>query len=219
MASETSALLLAFDYMKKNLTPELLTEIIGKLIGIRDEFTGDGAGLSGGTLTDMFITAFLSDKIAGFEKHHEREGDCMVNAHKFSLKKINGNSTIALDWSKNGENSSERERFNTDMIIINLKTEQWWKKGPLKATADENAAGFYSKTLKAGIYFISHTYCKSNICLTSNNKSDTLIENIPLYKMLMQSIADNMVVEFPTEFPVIPFNILNAFGTTAAQPT
>jgi len=200
-----------FDYLKKNLTPELLTEIIGKLVGIRDAFTGDGAGLSGGTVSDMFITAFLSDKIAGFQSHHSREGDCKINEHTFSLKKINGKSTIALDWSKNGENSSERERFNTDIIIINLKTEKWWKNGPVNATADENAVGFYTKTVKAGIYFISQTYCKSNICLSSNNKTDTLIETIPLYKMLMQSISDNMVIEFPTEFPIIPFNILNAF--------
>jgi hypothetical protein len=202
----------AFDYLKDNLTPELLEEFVSKLYAIRDAFTGDGAGLSGGTVTDMFSVAFLSANITGFVGHRSGEGDCKINDHPFSLKKINGDSTIALDWSKNGENSKKRERFNKDMIIINLKTKQWWKKGPVKATADEKASGFYTKTIKAGIYFISHTYCKSNICLTSNNKTDTLIENVPLYKMLMQSITNNMVIELPTEVPVSNFNILNAFN-------
>lgn len=209
----TSSLRDVFNHIYTQLTPEILEEIISKLHAIRNEFTGDGAGLSGGTLTDKFIIAFLSQKIRDFVEHHVLESDCKVLDYPLSLKKINGKSSIALDWSKNGENSKPRERFDTDMMIINLKTEQWWKSSPKTATKEESESKFFSSTIKAGIYFVSHTYCKSNVCLKSNNKTDSLIDKEDLYKMLKQSISNNMVIEFPNDYPVSRFNILNAFET------
>jgi hypothetical protein len=197
--------------MYSHLTHEILQEMLSKLHAIRNRFTGDGAGLSGGTVSDMFIVEFLTNKIPEFVGHHVGESDIKVQDYPLSLKKINGKSTIALDWSKNGTNTKPRERFDTDMMIVNLKTEQWWKTAPKGATAEDHVSKFYSTPIKAGIYFISRTYCKSNVCLKSNNKTDSLIENEPLYKMLKQSIADNMVIEFPEEFPESRFNILSAF--------
>lgn len=200
-----------FGYIRAHLTPEILQELLSKLHAIRAEFTGDGAGLSGGTLSDKFIVAFLPTKIPGFEEYHVGESDCKVLDYPLSLKKINGKSSIALNWSKNGDDAKQRERFETDMMIVNLKTEQWWKSAPKGTLPDEIVSNFFSTPIKAGIYFVSHNYCKANVCLASNNKTNSLIETIPLYKMLKQSIAENMVIEFPNDFPVTRFNILSAF--------
>lgn len=207
----TTSLRQVVDSLEKQLTHEILVELVSKLYAIRSDFTGDGAGLSGGTLSDKFVTAYLSDKIPSFVEYHVGESDIMILGLPLSMKKIHGKSTIALDWSKNKEHSKKRERFDTDMMIINLKTKQWWKKSPIHVNQEEIDSNFYSTSIKAGIYFISHTYCKSNICLSSNNKTDSLIESNSLYKMLKQSIVDNMVIEFPTEVPKFKFNILNAF--------
>jgi hypothetical protein len=194
------------------LTPNILVDIISKLHAITAEFTGDGAGLSGGVIVDKFIISYLREFIPDFKETHKGESDCTLFGLSLSIKKISGKSTIALDWSKNGKESIKRERFNTDMMIINLKTEQWWKKGPVgKKSASEKDINFLS-TIKAGIYFISQTYCKLNIGLSSNNKSDSIIDNRSLYLMLKESIKDNLVIEFPNEFPNQTFNILNSFG-------
>ena len=192
----------------KLLTPNILADIISKLHAIRTEFTGDGAGLSGGVIFDKVITAYLSGFIPDFKENHKGESDCTILGLPLSIKKISGKSTIALDWSKNGKESKKREQFNTDMMIINSNTQQWWKRAP----TGETNTHFFSSSIKAGIYFISQTYCKSNICLSSNNKTNSLIDHKSLYLMLKESIRDNLVIEFPIEFPKQTFNILNAFG-------
>ncbi len=203
----------SFVELVKYVTPNVLADIVSKLHAIRAAFTGDGAGLSGGIVVDMFITAYLSKLIPSFEKHHSGESDCKILGLPLSIKKIGGKSTIALDWSKNKEDSKPRERFGTDVMIINLHTEQWWKKtNPQDATEDEKAANFFFTPIKSGIYFVSQAYCKENVQLSSNNKTNSLIEAPSLYKMLKASIAQNMVIEFPTEFPTTKFNILDAFG-------
>jgi hypothetical protein len=209
--SRTVTLNTVVEYMKSVLTNEILQELISKLNAIRIAFTGDGAGLSGGILADKFVVEFFSSRIGGFIAHHIGESDCKIIEHPISMKKIHGKSTIALDWSKNGENSKERERFCTDIMIINLKTEQWWKTAPVSANQNEIESNLFSKIIKAGIYFIPNSYCRTNINLKSNNKTNSLIESIQLYKMLLHSIEEKMVIEFPSEFPLSTFNILRAF--------
>ena len=202
-----------FHYMKEQLVNLTLIELVSKLHAINKACKGAGAGLSGGTFIDMFVTQFLSSKVHGFMEYHSGESDCMINNYPLSLKKINGKTTIALNWSKNGEDSKKCESFNTDMMIINLKTEQWWKKmAPSDASKEEVESKFFLRSIKAGIYFVSRTYCKANVCLMSNNKTDTLINNVQLYKMLIESMKNNMMIEFPEKFPVCKFNILKAFS-------
>jgi len=209
---DEKSLLDIFQYLKSNLTSERLTEFVSKLNAIRDVFTGDGAGLSGGIVSDKFTMAFLSLHLSGFTEHHVGESDCAIQGYPLSLKKINGKSTIALNWSKNPENSIKRDRFNNDIILLNLRTEQWWKTAPKSASSKEREENFFTTTIKAGIYLISKTYCKSNVCLKSNNKTDTLIENIQLYRMIKNSIQDDLFIEFPTTLNEIKFDILKAFS-------
>lgn len=200
-----------FTVMKTHLTHNVLTELASKLYAIRTEFVGDGAGLSGGILADKFVVKFISNIVPEFEEFYCGESDCKIRGHPLSIKKINGKSTIALDWSKNGEDSKKRERFDTDMMIINLKTGKWWKSYPASASPHEIETGFFSAPMRAGIYFISKTFCKSNICLSSNNKTNSLIESVQLYKMLTYSVENGMVIDFPSSYPASKFNILKAF--------
>lgn len=205
------ALAHVFEHLRSELTPAILCDLVAKLHAIRVEFTGDGAGLSGGTVSDKFIVAYLAQQIKDFKEFHSQESDCKIKEHPMSVKKINGCSTVALNWSKNGEDSKKRELFETDILIVNLKTEQWWKKAPKIATVEERASNYFSTPIPAGIYLISRDFCKKNVCVKSNNKTDTLIDQVPLYKMLRSSIDDGRFITFPTEYPTITFDILKAF--------
>lgn len=61
------------------------------------------------------------------------------------------------------------------------------------------------------IYIINKDYCKNNIKLLSNNKTDTLIDNQNLYRMIKNSIENNLYIEIPVSNEIMQFNILNAF--------
>ena len=201
-----------FNELKKYLTHDVMCDMLAKMNALSDVVKGDsGSGLSGGMLIDMFLTEYLTNIIKSYEACHKGESDCKILNIPISIKKINGKSTIALDWSKNGDDSKKRERFETDIMIINLKSGKWWITEPRGATQEEKDSNYYSNTINAGIYIISHKYCKNNITLSSNNKTNSLIDTKQLYNMLKESIRENMVLEFPTEFPTYKFKILNAF--------
>lgn len=203
---------MVFSETKNKLTSDVLKDILSKMNAISEKCTGDGAGLMSGALIDMFLTEILSSYIESFKEERKGECDCKILGIPLSLKKISGKSNIALDWSKNSENSVKRERFNADIIIINIKTEQWWKEKPYDCTQEEIDSKFYLTPINAGIYFIPKMYCKKNITLSSNNKTNSLINQKSLYRMIKESIKNNMVIEFPSEVLKYEFNILNAFS-------
>jgi hypothetical protein len=201
-----------FNELKKNLTHDVLRDMLAKMNAISNVFKGEsGSGLSGGMLIDMFLTEYLTNIIESYEACHEGESDCKILQIPISIKKINGKSTIALDWSKNGDDSKKRERFETDIMVVNLKSCKWWKEFPQGVTQEEKDSEYYSTIMKAGIYIISRKYCKKYVTLSSNNKTNSLIDNKQLYNMLKESIRENMVLEFPIEFPTYKFDILKAF--------
>ena len=192
-----------------SLSDDDLQELSNKCHAITQSFKGDGAGLSGGTLIDMFLSNFLKQKLTKYSESHDGESDMKICGLPLSQKKINGKSTIALDWSKN-EKKSQRERFACDIIIINLKTEKWWKKNPNKTIAKPKNI-IYNDTIPAGIYIIDKKFCKYYVKLSSNNKTDTLIESQYLYMMLNRSISQNLFIGLPTPNQELKFNISNAF--------
>lgn len=152
----------------------------------------DGAGLSSGSLIEYYFGDTIK-KIPGFEVHNVGESDLKILGTCLSLKKINGKSTIALDWSKNIKNST-KTYFNNDIMIINLKEQIWWKKSPIKPLFNDVV---YSTSVPAGIYLIDKEFCKRSVKLSSNNKTNTLIESEYLYLMLLSSINNNLFIEFP----------------------
>jgi hypothetical protein len=201
-----------FNELKKNLTHDVLCDMFAKMNAISEIFKGkQGGGLSGGMLIDVFLTEYLPTIMKSYEAYHIEESDCKILNTPISIKKINGPSIIALDWSKNIDNSKKRERFKTDIMIINLKSCKWWKTQPRGTTQEEKDSKYYSSTINAGIYIICRKYCKNNTTLSSNNKTNTRINTKEIYNMLKESIRENMVLEFPAEFPTYKFKILNAF--------
>ena len=197
---------IVFNEMKTKINHENLSHMVSLMNAVSDECNGDGAGLSCGLMIDMILTKLLPTIIDTFESCHVGESDCKILNVPVSIKTINGKSTIALDWSKNGDNSIKRERFNTPIMIINRKTQKWWITSP----RGKKSPDFYSTQINAGIYLVSPTYCKENVTLVSNNKTNSLIKDVPLYHMLKDSIKNNTFIEFPTDVPKRNFKIQRA---------
>jgi len=206
----SSELNIVHKLIESELTPSDLQELSNKCKSITNVCKGDGAGLTGGTLTDMLICKYLSEKLKDrYEESHSGESDIKIDNTELSLKKINGKSTIALDWSKN-ETDNQKKYFNCHVIIINLKTEKWWKTKPNKIISNKIIT--YNDEIKSGIYFIDKKYCKKYIKLSSNNKTNSLIDSQYLYIMLKRSIMLRLYIELPAPNNKIEFNILNAFS-------
>ena len=179
-------------YIKTNLSDKDLQEFADKCYAVDSMAKGDGSGLGGGFLIDQFTIDFFISHLEYCEECHEGESDLIILNMLLSLKKIMGKSTIALDWSKNPEASS-RKRFTNHIMIINLKTEQWWKNGPKEPLNMID----YTLNIVKGIYFVDKEFCKQNIRLSSNNKTHTLVETKYLYMMLHRSIQQGWFIELP----------------------
>ena len=197
-----------YDYLQSNLNQELLQDISNKCKCINSICSGDGSGLLGGSLIDMFLCKYFKQNLSEFQENHHGESDMKICDIPFSLKKINGKKKVALDWSKNNIDSIKREYFNEHIIIINLKTEQWWKTKPLKVKTDDD---YYKDIIKSGFYIVDKEFCKNNIKLTSNNKSNSIVEEIYVYKMLKRSIELKTFIEIPNPNIELEFDILKAF--------
>ena len=187
-------------YLKNSLSHDDLQELSDCCNSITVKCKGDGSGLLGGCLTDMLLCEMFKSKLALFEEFHEGENDMKIGGLPLSQKKITGKSIIALDWSKN-KLQTKRAHFTSDILLINLKTERWWKKNLLR-----------NKEVVAGIYLIDKQYCKKYVVLSSNNKTNTLINSEYLYKMLNRSVQQHLFIEIPPHKNIRPFKILNAFS-------
>jgi hypothetical protein len=199
----------------KKLSENERQDYVNQCTAITQKCKGDGAGLTGGTMIDMVTNETFKTKLNA-EECYKGESDLEICNIKLSMKKINGKSSLALDWSKNPEESA-RENFSCPIMIINLKTEQWWKNNP-KNKIDQLTSvkkGFkitYTDTIPAGIYFVDKQFCKRYIKLSSNNKTNKLIEPMFVYLMLKRSISLKMFIPLPPANKVLKFNILNAFS-------
>jgi len=200
-----------FDCINSKLTPSNLQELSDWCYAIQQECTGDGAGLSGGYLIDMVISKYFSKNLEEYYvESHSGESDMKIHNINLSLKKISGKSTIALNWSKNKTENKNKEYFNTHIMIINLYTEKWWKSSPKKIISNKNIN--FSQEIKMGIYLIDKKFCKKYIELSSNNKTNSLIESHYLYWMIQRSMRLGMFLELPTPNENMKFNICNAFS-------
>jgi hypothetical protein len=116
--------------LQENLSKDDLQDLSNKCNAITIACKGDGCGLLSGAMIDMLITSNLK-KIVEYKDCHIGEADMSLSKELLSLKKINGPSTLALDWSINKE-SVQREHFTCSIMILNLKSSQWWKNCPKK---------------------------------------------------------------------------------------
>jgi len=190
-------------YLNDNLSTEDKQDLSNYMNSITKKLKGDGAGLSSGLFIDMLLCEFLSNKLDKCEEYHNGECDIKINDINFSLKKINGKSLLALDWSKNNNENTTKDIFTHNIILINTKTCQWWKK---KSNID------YTKTIKSGIYIINKDYCKENIKLSSNNKSNSIITHQNVYKMINNSIESSTYIEIPEPNKELKFSLIKCFS-------
>lgn len=185
-----------------SIPPASLEEIQHRIHAIRSIFVGSpGAGLSTGSLVDTFLVEYLSRVLHEFNVFHEGEADGKCRDIPFSLKTICGStgSDLALSWSKNpGE--STRETFTCPICILVLNTSNWWKKLP-----------GYSECIHSGFYFVDPQWCKDNVTLSSNNKTNTLICKKDVYKMIQYAKASGTFIPFPNTPQTCKFDILSAF--------
>jgi len=198
-------------YLSISLSNEDLQDLSNKCHSITKRCKGDGAGLSGGTLIDMLLCDFFAERLPLYSEYHEGESDMLLCGVPLSQKKINGKSTIALDWSKNEvkEPREQRVRFASNIMIINLRAERWWKNNPTHTKSNIKIA--YNDIIPSGIYLIDKQFCKYFVGLSSNNKTDTLIDNQFVYIMLKRSISQKLYIDLPSPNKDLKFNILNAF--------
>lgn len=201
-------------YLSSSLSSDDLQDLSNKCHSITKRCKGDGAGLSGGTLIDMLLCDFFTERLPLYSEYHDGESDMKICGVPLSQKKINGKSVIALDWSKNEakETSGTKEtrlRFASNIMIINLRAERWWKNNPTQTKA--NIKITYNNIIPSGIYLIDKQFCKYFIELSSNNKTNTLIDSQFVYIMLKRSISQKLYIDLPSPNKALKFNILNAF--------
>lgn len=182
-----------FQYLKESLDEQAIKEMYDCLHSIKNYLKKDGNGLTGGALTDIFISNFFQKKIKKYTEHHDGQSDFKILDIPMSLKKITGKSTIALNWSKNS--NIKTETFQTDIMIINLKAGTWWKNKK-----------DYCKFIPSGIFIIDKYFCIENILLTSNNKSNSIINSQNLYNMICHSIKKNSYIVFPEKYTALKFS-------------
>jgi hypothetical protein len=195
-------------YLNRYLNNEDKQNLSNYMYCITNKLKGDGAGLSSGTLIDMLICEFFQTKLCKCEEYHNGECDIKINDELYSLKKINGKSILALDWSKNNS-ENKKETFKHNIILINTKKSQWWKNNPKNIIANDNIN--YTKQINSAIYIIDKDYCKKNIILSSNNKSNSIITEQYVYKMICNSIEQKTFIELPEKNTELKFSLMKCF--------
>lgn len=184
-------------HIEKCLTSKKKTELMSYCLSIQKRLRGDGCGLSGGVLIDMIITEYFKQHITGFEEYHIKDCDFKILDVSFSFKKINGKSSIALNWSKNQK--ANDKCFESNVCILNLKSGQWWKRKDR------------IEMIKSGIYFIDMDFCNENVTFLSNNKTNTLINDVNLYSMLLYAKQNGLFISLPEDAEIKEMMITNAF--------
>lgn len=177
-----------------------LQDLSNKIDAIKAYCVGDGCGLKTGTYVDDLITAFFKKHIISYQEYHKGEADMKICNVPLSLKTCTNDkgTQFALNWSKNETQPDHSLNFDTHIMMIVSRGGHWWKQKP----------GF-NKYIKPGIYLIDRYYCKDNIDLKSNNKTDKLISKIEVYNMIKNS---QHYIELPVPQECRPsFDILKAF--------
>ncbi len=177
-----------------------LQDLSNKIDAIKACCVGDGCGLKTGTYVDDLITAFFKKNLVSYREYHKGEADLKICDVPLSLKTCTNEkgTQFALNWSKNETKSDPTLDFDTHIMILVSRGGQWWKQ----------KEGF-NRYIKSGIYLIDRYYCKDNIDLTANNKTDKLISKKEVYHMIQYS---QHYVEMPPPQPDRPsFDILKAF--------
>ena len=214
-AAKMSELPMIHQSLEASFTEDIRQDLSDKIHAIQCSCKGDGAGLTCGSLVDMLISETFQQVMGPhYTEYHVGESDMKLCDIPLSLKTIKAKSTIALDWSKNPTEST-REYFNEHIMILNTQSDVWWKKSP-KLKSQEDI--LYNDMVPAGFYLVDKDFCKKNIKLSSNNKTNTLIQSQDLYWMLQYSRSQGLSVTLPIPLPTYQFHISHAFSLNNVNP-
>ena len=167
-----------------------IQEYVNKCHSITQGCQGtDGGGLLGGSLNDMLTCEFFW-RVFGKDYIELHQGECdFTLCHvPLSFKKIHGKSAIALNWSKNIDESKEGSHFQTHILILNLKTQVWWQR--------KRGVGL-NHEIPSGLYLVDKYFCRTHVTLGKNNKTNSLIDSAQLYSMLRHSMLQDLFVALP----------------------
>lgn len=141
---------------------------------------------SGGTFMEQVLFEMFRTLLRDFSVCHAKQADCTLLGHRFSFKKITGKSCIALNWSKNKGDHQDHQTFEHPILLMNLKEGKWWR----------NKAHF-DKFIPMGFFLLDHAYCNQNVRLKVNNKTNSLIDQEELYKMMIHAMEQQRVLPLP----------------------
>lgn len=191
--------------LEKYLTPDKLQEISNRCISVNNEFTGPGGGLTSGIIIEKVLSEYFKNILPEFECHNVGQADMKICGVKLSCKKTTGKSELALNWTKSDklDKSNIKDPFKEHILIINLKTEQWWKRKPKNSIIK----GIPNETIPMGIYLINKKFCNKEYCSNSNTKTDKLIKNQSLYNMIQDSINNKLYIKLPVSNKKLKFKI------------
>jgi len=175
-----------------------LQELSNMIHSIKNHCTGDGCGLKSGIYIDDVISEYFKQNIVSYKPFFSKEADMKICDIPLSLKSCTNpkGTQFALNWSKNKEVNTENFIYHT-MILVSCSG-LWWK----------------NKSVKAGIYFVDKHWCRKNIKLSSNNKTDKLISKPEVYKMIQNS---SFFVPIPPPSKVLKFSILRSFAAQTLE--
>tara|TARA_B100000902_G_C27310367_1_gene918043 strand:- start:2636 stop:3457 length:822 start_codon:yes stop_codon:yes gene_type:complete len=193
--------------LEDNLDQNTIQEIFDKTTAVNNKSKGDGCGLKGGSDVDDFLCQIFKENLGDlFKEEHKHESDFKLNNTSLSLKKIKNKANIGLNWSKNKKNKNKKNKkeilikhFNVHIMIVILEDKQWWKTNPKKFDISKinKNKNFWNSTIKKGIYLIDKEFCRKNIEITDNNKTNKVIEHPYVYSMLKRSLEIDTFIPFP----------------------
>jgi len=149
-------------------------------------FSGSkGAGLSAGHWYESVFRDMLS---FGDSRFHPappagaNDADYYFEDYPLSHKTLsysNTNANLALSWSKNGAMGLLRTRFESSMVLLNLRKPK--NKGPWLR-------------IPQGIFVIPVDQLTSKVVLKRNNKSDSIIPEEAVLRLLDWCLISSLVV-------------------------
>ena len=182
----------------KTSTIKLIPELAEMVNAIERYCTGDGCGLRRGGYVDEVLSELFTKNVSKLKQYHKNDADCKINGVPLSLKVSTSTTgtSFALSWSKN-TTVDNTNNFLSHVMVIIAHSSQWYK----------NKEG-YCDTIHSGIYLISKRWCKDNIVLGKNNKSDKFVSKESVYRMLR---ASKHFIPMPEPKGTLEFNLLKAF--------
>lgn len=148
-------------------------------------FSGRGAGLSAGHWYESVFRDMLScgdDRFSEPPSTGVADSDYYFGEYPLSHKTLsyrNGTADLALAWSKNGEGGLRRTVFESSMVLLNLRRPR--RTGPWRR-------------IPQGIYVIPVDALNTEVALTENNKSDSIIPARTVVSLMAMCMSRDLVV-------------------------